>query len=257
MVAMLAHLCSSNNNSNLRNFNKNSCQPVQLGKQSLLVSSVNAQRYLPNRQSLSPTLYEQWCADANDRPIMMRTLPHKDDGVLLSAFAPPTPSPSRIIYFLEPCDESNAVAWHQMSQLAHLLRSMTAAVFPLLHQRIIGIYWVRPKTVATSSRAFSKSNALYFNAAAIDASDAFQCYQVVCHELAHAIDKAHNGRFVTASELCLRAHFSSFWGFYINHLIGESDSGCEEFRAPSNVGSGTGAGGGSNGNSGDFVDLTL
>jgi hypothetical protein len=57
-----------------------------------------------------------------------------------------------------------------------------------------------------------------------------------CHELAHAIDKAHNGRFVTASELCARAHFPAFWGFYINHLIGESVSGCGEFRGPSNVG---------------------
>jgi hypothetical protein len=65
-----------------------------------------------------------------------------------------------------------------------------------------------------------------FNAAAIDASDVFHCFQVVCHELAHSVEEEHNGRFVAAIDECERAHFPAFWGHYVNHVINcDSESG--------------------------------
>lgn len=193
-------------------------------------------------------MYEQWCCDVvTDRPIVLRSSFSRepDDAILTQCSAPPSFVSSRIVFFLERCDHNNSVAWRQMLTFARRLRSLTADVFPLLHERLAAVYWCRPRTAATRARAFNKHGALFFNAAAIDASDMFHCFQVVCHELAHSVEESHNGRFVAAVDECERAHFPAFWGFYVNHLFdGDSE------------GDG-GSGGGSSGSGDNVVDLTL
>jgi hypothetical protein len=212
------------------------------------------------------TLLEQYCCDVpSDRPIVLRSPSHRDDDddndnnrhhdtTLSQCAAPPAllsdtqQLPPRVLFFLERRDHGNAVAWRQMLSFAHRLRSLTRDVFPLLHQRIIAIYWCRPRTVTTSVHAFNKHGALFFNAAAAanGASDPFRCFQVVCHELAHCVEIAHNGRFIAAIDECERAHFPAFWGFYVNHLIDDDDS------------EGAGCSGKDNNDGAvDVVDLTL
>jgi hypothetical protein len=197
-------------------------------------------------RSLSPSLYEFWCADVQSRPVTIRraataaaaktTQQSHNDAIIVpfsttlvsggadggiageGAAAGNAPPRASVVYFMERCDHSNAVAWREMLALGCRLRSLIAVAFPLLHQRSIGVYWCRPRNIATSARSLNLRGELFFNAAALDPADVFRCFLTICHELTHNVEADHNTRFVHAFEQCLRAHFGAFWGYYINHL---------------------------------------
>lgn len=115
------------------------------------------------------TLYEQWCCDVvTDRPIVLRSSQREQDDAILTQCTLPSsflsetqPLPPRIVFFLERCDHNNVIAWRQMLTFDHRLRSLTSDVFPLLHERLIAVYWCRPRTAATSARAYNKHGALF------------------------------------------------------------------------------------------------
>jgi hypothetical protein len=184
--------------------------------------------------SLSPTLYEFWCADVQSRPVTIRragtaamtTQQRHSDAVIVPFTAPlaagsgtageEAAAAAGVVYFMERCDQSNAVAWREMFALGCRLRSLIAAAFPLLHQHSIGVYWCRPRNIATSARSLNLRGELFFNAAALDPADVFRCFLTICHELTHNVEVEHNTRFVHAFEQCLRAHFGAFWGYHLN-----------------------------------------
>jgi hypothetical protein len=211
-------------------------------EQELIIAQVvRRARVEQQPHSLSPTLYEFWCADVQSRPVTIRraagttaaaktTQQSHNDAIIVpfstslvageaagegtaAGYAPPRAS---VVYFMERCDQSNAVAWREMLALGCRLRSLIAAAFPLLHQRSIGVYWCRPRNIATSARSLNLRGELFFNAAALDPADVFRCFLTICHELTHNVESDHNTRFVHAFEQCLRAHFGAFWGYYVN-----------------------------------------